>query len=147
MLNLVGEALGGSGNVKLHARLLGVWTLVIVPALLVLVPADGNRGAAVAHVLVLVPGAAGYLLRGARRLGLHALGFVHGLAGLVPVLLSQLGGPLAGFWLIAGAGAPDALARSAGVVVGVAAAVCVLLLRPGPLLEARSLLAAARQRS
>ena len=96
-----------------------------------------------AHILVIVPVAAGYLLLGARRLGLHALG----LGRLAPVLPSQLGATLAGFWLLTSAGAPDALARVAGVLVGVAAAVGVLLLCPGPLLEARSLPAAARQRS
>lgn len=148
VLNLVGESLGGSGNVKLHAQLLAVWVVVIVPALLVLVPAYGIRGAAVAHVLVLVPVAAGYLLLGARRLGLPALGLVRGLAGVAPPLLAQLAVTLAGFSLLAEAGSPDALARVAGVLMGVGAAIGVLLLRPsGPLLEARSLLAAARQRS
>lgn len=148
VLNFVGEALGGSGKVKLHAQLLAVWTVVIVPALLVLVPAHGIRGAAVAHVLVLVPVAAGYLLLGARRLGLPTLGLVRGLAGVAPPILAQLAVTLAGFSLLAATGAPDPLARVAGVLMGVAAAIGVLLVRSsGPLLEARSLLAAARHPS
>ena len=148
VLNLVGEALGGSGKIKLHAQLIGLWAVVIVPLLFLLVPSGGIRGAAIAHVLVLVPVAAGYLLLGSRRLGLPTLGLIRGLAGLAPPLLSQLAVTLGGFWLLAAAGAPDPVARVASVVVGIAAAGAVLLLRPsGPLLEARSLLAATRQRA
>ena len=148
VLNLIGESLGGSGNVKLHAQLLVVWTAVIVPALLVLVPADGIRGAAVAHVLVLIPVAAGYLLIGARRLGLPTLALIRGLAGVAPPVLAQLTVTLAGFWLLSETGASDALSRVTGVLAGAAAAGAVLVLHPsGPLLEARALMASARQRS
>ena len=60
VLNLVGETLGGSGKVKLHAQLIAVWVVVIVPSLLVLVQTDGIRGAAIAHVVVLIPVAVGF---------------------------------------------------------------------------------------
>ncbi len=146
VLNLVGESLGGSGKVKLHAQLLALWTVLIVSALLVSVPAHGIRGAAIAHALVLVPVAAGYLLLGARRLGLPTLGLVRGLVGIAPLVLVQLAVTLAVVWMLAGAGAPDAIARVAGVAMGAAVVVAVLLLhRSGPLVEARSFLLAARQ--
>jgi hypothetical protein len=52
------------------------------------------------------------------------------------------------FSILAGAGTPDVIARTAGVLMGAVVVVAVLLLhRSGPLHEARSLLAAARQRS
>ncbi len=148
VLNSVGESLGGSGNVKLHAQMLALWTVVILPALLVLVEVDGIRGAAMAHVLVLFPVAAGYLLLGARRLGLPTLKLVRGLAAVGPPFLAQLAVTLAGLGLLAGAGAPDALARVAGVAVGLGAGIGTLFLLPsGPLLEARTFMATARQRS
>ena len=148
VLNCVGESLGGSGNVKLHAQLLALWTLVIVPTLIVLVEADGIRGAATAHVIVLVPVAAGYLVLGARRLGLPTLKLARGLAEVTPPFVVQLAISLAGLELLAGAGVPDGLARVASVLAGVAAGAGLLLLRPsGALLEARSFIATARQRS
>lgn len=79
---------------------------------------------------------------------LPTLGLMRGLAPLAPPLLSQLALTVGGFWLLATAGTPDPIARVAGVLVGLAVASAVLLLRAsGPLLEARSLAVAVRQSS
>jgi O-antigen/teichoic acid export membrane protein len=145
VLNMVAESLGGSGNVKVHVQMLGLWAVAIVPLLLVLVPADGIRGAAIAHLVVLVPVAAGYLLVGARRLGLPRFAFVRGLAGVAPPLLAQAAVSLALFWTMTEAGAPDSVSRIVGVAAGIAAAAGAILVRPnGPFLEARGIVAAAR---
>ncbi|MDQ3701617.1 MAG: hypothetical protein M3442_11965, partial [Chloroflexota bacterium] len=74
--------------------------------------------------------------------------FVSWTEGVAPPVLTQLVVTLVGFWLLSDAGASDPLARATGVLAGAAAAVAVLVLRrSGPLLEARALVAAARQRS
>lgn len=146
ILNVVAENLGGGGHVKLHVQMLGLWAIAMVPLLLVLVPSQGIRGAAIAHLVVLVPIAAGYLLRGAQRLGLPRLTLLRGLAGVVPPFLAQAAVTLLVFWTMSEAGAPDPVARVVGVATGLVGAAGALVLRPnGPFQEARALLIAARR--
>jgi O-antigen/teichoic acid export membrane protein len=69
ILNCIGEALSGCGEIAFRARVNAVWILVTLIAMLGLVALDGIRGAALAHLLVLVPYAAVYLTVGTRRVG------------------------------------------------------------------------------
>jgi PST family polysaccharide transporter len=145
VLNMVAESLGRSGNVKVHVQMLGLWAVAIVPLLLVLVPADGHPGRGRRAPRGPGSGRRGYLLVGARRLGLPRFAFVRGLAGVAPPLLVQAAVSLAVFWTMTEAGAPDSVSRIVGVAAGIAAAAGAILVRPnGPFLEARGIVAAAR---
>jgi O-antigen/teichoic acid export membrane protein len=73
VLNVIGESLSGTGNIRLHALLQAALCLVIAPVMLVCVDIDGIRGAALAHVLVLIIAIAGYGVLGARRLGMTSI--------------------------------------------------------------------------
>lgn len=121
VLNMVGESLAGSGSVHIHAKMHMVWAVLIVPALLVLVRIDGITGAALAHLVVLVPVAAGYLLWGARTLGLRPRAVALTLreialpvalqaaaTALVAVVLQRAGAPV---------GVRDTLAALSGLAV------------------------------
>jgi O-antigen/teichoic acid export membrane protein len=146
ILNVVAESLGGGGHVKLHVQMLGLWAIAITTLLLILVPAAGIRGAALAHLVVLVPLAAGYLVLGARRLGLPKLALLRGLAGVAPPFLFQAAITLSVFWTMAEAGAPDSVARVVAVATGFAGLAGLFVVRPnGAFLETRALLIAARR--
>jgi O-antigen/teichoic acid export membrane protein len=121
VLNMVGESLAGSGSVHIHAKMHMVWAVLIIPALLVLVRIDGITGAALAHLVVLVPVAAGYMFWGARTLGLRpgAVAFTlreialpvalqAAITALVAVVLQRAGTP---------AGVRDTLAALSGLAV------------------------------
>jgi PST family polysaccharide transporter len=135
VLNMIGEALGGSGNVEVHAKMQMLWAALMVPALILLVHADGITGAALAHLIVLVPVAAGYLVWGARRLALpggetaRALGEI-----VVPVALQGLAtfGVLV---LLRHAGASEGARTMLAALAGLAVVGGLALLRWGSRLK------------
>jgi O-antigen/teichoic acid export membrane protein len=94
VVNMIGESLSGTGNVAFHTKMQVVFTVLIIPALIVLVQLDGIVGASFAHLAVSVPVACGYLIWGARRIGLGARQV---LASLGPVLLAIAGQAAATF--------------------------------------------------
>lgn len=68
VLAILREFLLGAGNARFCASIEAVWLALQVGTLLVLVPAHGIRGAAIAHLVVLVPLALAYVYGGAPRL-------------------------------------------------------------------------------
>lgn len=147
MLNMIGESLSGSGNIKLHTQMHILWAVIIIPALVVLVTLEGIVGAALAHLVVLVPVAAGYLLLGARRLGRPTWALVRSLVPLLLPVSAQLAATYGATWLLLAAGAPEPLARVAGALVGVGCLAALLLRdRSGPLYDARALVTAVVKR-
>ena len=148
VIAIAAEALAGSGSVDLHARLLIGWTTVLVPSLVLLVNLDGIRGAAIAHLVVLIPAGGGYLLLGARRLGLGRAGLLRPLVDFVGPVLAQVAAALAVTGLLTVVGAPAGPTRIAAALAAGAAAAAVLLLRGGgPLPDARALVKAILDRS
>ena len=69
IVNCVGETLAGVGQIAFRAKVNVAWCVATLVALLVLVPADGIRGAALAHLVVFVPYFAIYATTGALRAG------------------------------------------------------------------------------
>ena len=147
IVHVVAESLSGSGNIDLHARLQALWTILLVPALIVLVQLEGIRGAALAQLAVMLPLATAYLVLGARRLGLGPAGLVRPLAGfLVPVGV-QIAVTLAAGALLGAAGAPDGVVRLLAALAGLAAVAAVLrATRSSLLCEARSAVASVTGR-
>jgi len=136
LVGMIGESLSGTGEIGWRARVNGVWMAGMLVALVVLVDADGIRGAALAHAACFVPFALVYATLGARKLGIAPRRVAAALApvalpvaiqGLVTVGVIALAGPWAG--------------AAAGAVVALA------LLGRGehaPLREGRAMVAAAR---
>lgn len=120
VLNMIGEGLGGSRNVEVHAKMQMVWAALMVPALIVLVKADGITGAAFAHLIVLVPVAAGYLLWGARRLTLTPADVARALGPIVLVVGAQAAVTFSVLALLRGAGAPEWARTMLAAVAGLA---------------------------
>lgn len=85
MLAILREFLLGAGNARFCASIEAAWLALQVVVLLVLVSAHGIRGAAIAHLIVLVPLALAYVCAGAARLQIEPAGLVR---ALVPVVLA-----------------------------------------------------------
>jgi O-antigen/teichoic acid export membrane protein len=69
IVNCVGETLSGVGQIAFRSKLNIAWCAATLAALLLLVPAAGIRGAALAHLAVFVPYLAVHATMGARRAG------------------------------------------------------------------------------
>jgi len=147
VVHVVAESLSGSGSIDLHARLQALWTALLVPALVVLVPLAGIRGAALAQLAVTLPVAAAYLVVGARRLGLGAGGLVRPLGAFLPLVAAQLAVALAVGLLLGTGAAPDGAVHLLGALAAFAAALLVLWATPSGLpAEGRSAVGALLRR-
>jgi O-antigen/teichoic acid export membrane protein len=143
LVGMIGESLSGTGRIGWRARVNLVWAVGMVGALLLLVSEDGIRGAAWAHALLFVPFALAYATAGARFLGVSGRAVARALAPVVGPVAVQAG---ATFGLALGletAGIGDGWAGLGGAVVGLL--VVAVLLRRGPLAEARAVVADARR--
>lgn len=91
LLAIMREFLVATGHVAFCAKTDLVWLVGTFLVLWVMVGADGIRGAALAHLFVLVPLVIAYSTRGAALLGLSAGSLARGLKGvLVPVIVQAL---------------------------------------------------------
>jgi len=148
LIHVIAESLSGSGNIDLHARLQGVWALVLIPTLIVLVGAEGIRGAALAQLLVLLPLGTAYLVLGARRLGVAAGDLARPLAGFLAPVAAQLALTLAVVAALGATSAPEGAVLGAGTLAGIGAMAAVLLLTRSPVLgDARSVVASVAGRA
>jgi O-antigen/teichoic acid export membrane protein len=149
LINVIGEALSGTGNVPTHTRLHVCWALAMPLALIPLVHADGINGAAIAHAIVLLPIAAAYFMIGLRQLHIRARRI-----GRVASEIAALAAGQAIITLVVARGlatfqAPDtAVTATVSGGLGLAAALIALALVPSsPLREAASLARAVTGRS
>jgi O-antigen/teichoic acid export membrane protein len=121
VLNCIGEALTGGGEMPFRARVNVVWSLLTLVTLVVLVHADGIRGAATAHVVVVVAYAAVYLTAGARRAGTDPRTLWSALRPVVVVVALQAVVTAVVTVGLGRAGAPSGAAASLGAALGLAA--------------------------
>ena len=141
VLNMIGESLGGSRNVHIHAKMQVAWTLLIIPSLVVLVKADGITGAALAHLFVLIPVGCGYLFWGAGTLGLPPRVVGRALGDVVGPVALQAAVTFAVLFAMHRAGASVALRDIVAILSGLAAIGTIALRRWGQRLrDARHLI-------
>jgi O-antigen/teichoic acid export membrane protein len=141
IVNFIGEALSGLGEIAFRAKINVAWCVATFAALLVLVPADGIRGAAFAHLAVFVPYAAVYATVGARRAGTSARELWDAIRPIVLAVGWQSAATAAVAIGLSGAGTAKGLAACAGVLVGLSV-IAVILTRGqrGPAREAIAVL-------
>jgi O-antigen/teichoic acid export membrane protein len=144
VVNCIGEALSGVGEIAFRAKVNVAWCAALFAALIVLVPADGIRGAALAHLVVFVPYAAVYATAGARRTGTST----RNLWGAIRPAVGAVGWQAAATGVVAiglsAAGAAEGLAAGAGTLVGLAVVVAILSRGQGaPAREVAALLRSA----
>jgi O-antigen/teichoic acid export membrane protein len=126
LLAILREFLLGSGNVAFCVRVDAIWLLAMFAGLVLAVPLDGIRGAALTHLVLLVPLAVAYSTAGARRMGSSFGRLCRPLLplfGAVAIESVCLGITV---FVADSAGASDGIARVVGAVAGLMA-VCVLL--------------------
>ena len=144
MVGMIGESLSGTGNIGWRARVNAVWAAGMVGALILLVSADGIRGAAWAHAAMFVPLALAYGTWGARKVGLDGRRVVAAVVPLVAPFALQCAVTFGAAALLRTAGIEDGWAAAGGAVLGgVALALALLRLPSSPLVEGRAVLADA----
>jgi O-antigen/teichoic acid export membrane protein len=127
IVNCIGEALSGNGQIAWRAKVMVARCVATLLALVVLVAADGIRGAALAQLLVFAPYAALYVTAGARRAGTSPAALWRTLR---PVLISlgvQVAVSVALLVALTSWGWPDSGASCAAAAVGFVACVPVQL--------------------
>jgi O-antigen/teichoic acid export membrane protein len=144
MVGMIGESLSGTGGIGWRARVNAAWAAGMVGALILLVSADGIRGAAWAHAVMFVPFAAAYVFVGSGLIGLSGLRVLAAVASLVPPIAAQI---VVTFGLLAGlesAGMEEGWAAVVAAVTGAGVLALLLLRLPkSPLREGRTVLAEA----
>ena len=144
VVNCIGEALSGVGQMDFRAKINTGWCLATLVSLIVLVHLDGIRGAAIAHLVVFVAYAAIYATSGARRAGTDARALW---AALHPVLAAVALQAAVTAVVAIGAdrtGVGPGLAAGAATVAGLAAMVGLATAGDrGPMREAATVLRAA----
>ncbi len=115
VVDCVGDTLSGLGQISFRAKLNVAWCGLLLLTMVILVRADGIRGAAFAHLVAFVPYAAVYMTVGARRAGISPRALW---TALRPALLAL--GTQAAATLVAAVTA-RAMGSSKGVGAGIAA--------------------------
>jgi teichuronic acid exporter len=134
IVNCIGETLSGVGEIAFRAKVNVGWCAATLAALLLLVPLDGIRGAALAHLIVFVPYLGVYATAGARRAGTGTRELWAGLRGPIAALACQAAVTAAvAIWL---GGTSDWVAACAGAAAGLLVVTPFTLLdREAPLRE------------
>jgi O-antigen/teichoic acid export membrane protein len=131
IVNCIGEALSGLGQIAFRAKVNVAWCVATLVALLVLVRVDGIRGAALAHLAVFVPYAAVYATAGARRAGTGGLdlwGALRPIVAAVALQATVTGALVVG---LGAAGAAEGVAAYTGALVGLGVMASVLIRAQG----------------
>jgi PST family polysaccharide transporter len=127
VVNVIGESLSGTGNIGFRARVNLAWMVGMVVALVVLVNADGIRGAALAHLILYVPVAVVYGFAGLRLLGGEPRRLGHALRGVGMLVGLQAAVTFATASVLLDAGLSRPLGDPLAVVLGLAVPAAVLL--------------------
>jgi O-antigen/teichoic acid export membrane protein len=145
IVNIIGDALSGSGHIAFRARLNVVWMFAMLAALVVLVRADGIRGASLAHLIVYGPVAVVYGVHGMRLLGSGPGRLARALRPVAACIAAQALVTEALLRLLPTAGASPAAAAVGASAVGLAAGLaCLVSISGGALGDMRALLGRLR---
>lgn len=148
VVNVIGESLSGTGRIGFRARVNAFWMLGMIAALILLVEADGIRGAALAHLLLYTPVAFAYGVWGMRLLGSGPTRLLASLRKVVIPFTVQVAVTGAMVAALAGIGIQGGAGLAAAAVLGLTAGAGYLVVTGAePLREARTFFTAARRRA
>jgi teichuronic acid exporter len=145
IVNCIGEALSGIGEMPFRAKFNVGWCLITLAALVVLVHFDGIRGAALAHLLVFLGYGSVFVTSGMHRLGMPSRVLWR---ALYPVIIAVGGQAIVTFAVEAALRSAD-VGRGPSAFAGAAFGVVSLVIigtrgQGAPLRQAVSLVRAAR---
>ena len=126
IVNVIGESLSGTGNIGFRARVNLVWMAGMLVALVVLVQADGIRGAALAHLLLYAPVAIVYGFVGLRLIGAEPRRLARALRGVGALAGVQAAVTFGVLAVLLDAGVPRAIGGALAIGLGLAAWAVVL---------------------
>ncbi len=145
VLAIIREFMLGSGSVRFCVRVDAVWLLGMTVGLYCGVRLAGIEGAAIAHVVLVLPLAAAYGIWGTRRIGSGPRQLWRALHGVIGPVAAEAAVTVLTLGLARTAGASADVAAAAAVATGLST-VLALMWRadPSPLALGRSMLATAR---
>jgi O-antigen/teichoic acid export membrane protein len=145
VLNCLGESLSAKGGIWFRARAHAVWACATIAAVFALVSVAGIRGAAIAHLAVLVPLWGSYAVRGAPLIGLQALDLWRAVRVVAAAAAAQLVATAAVLHCLVVGGAPRAVSSWIAAAAGFALAGALLARGPSsPLRQSRALITSVR---
>jgi O-antigen/teichoic acid export membrane protein len=147
VLAILREFLLGTRHARTCAWIDAVWVAGTAALLLLLVPTDGIRGAALAHLIMLFPLGAAYLYLGLPRLGLTSGQMLRSLGGVVAAVCVEAGVVVVTEAALSSLRVPTLIAGVGAAGLGLATVFFVLFrARSGALAEARLMVLALRSR-
>lgn len=135
VLNVLAEALAGTGHAAFRGKVDITWALATVGAVAALTVVAGIEGAALAHLAMFFVLAGVYVALGARRMGISPWTIGHALAGVALGLAGQVAVTAAILLGAQIAGAPPLAAAFGAALAGLAAGAGLLVWRQRELLE------------
>lgn len=142
MANTIGEALAGTGHISARARADLPWALGTLALIFVMVRTDGIQGAAVARLIVFVPLAWWYVMRGATRVCISPGQLWCALRPVIVPVLAQAAVTAATLVGLGAAGTTTVPATVIASLCGVAAVTVSLFAAPSkPLRDGQRMLA------
>ncbi|SEH50248.1 Membrane protein involved in the export of O-antigen and teichoic acid [Mycolicibacterium rutilum] len=126
VVNCIGETLSGNGHIAFRAKVMMIRCAATLLLLLVLVPADGIRGAAFAQLLVFLAYAGVYVGAGARRAGTSPRALAAQLRPVAAALLVQVGVGTAAWLMLTGTGVASSAAAPWAAIIGLISCLPVL---------------------
>ena len=145
LISVLQETLAGTGNLPFFATTTMIWLATTVLMLLVLVRLDGIRGAALTHLILLVPLITAYATGGARRIGLGSRRLLAGLGSVLGPVALQAVATAGSVAVLHALGAPSAVAALVSALVGlIVLAVLFWRLEGNPVLDARRAVSSLR---
>jgi hypothetical protein len=148
LLAVLREFILGAGNVRVCLAVDAGWLAATVLWLLALVPAIGIVGAALVHLILVVPLSVAYLTMASRRLGMSAGTLWRAMRLIVVAVAAQATFTALESALVRWAGGSALVAAAAGAAAGVVALIALLACgQTSPLHELRALMGGMRARS
>jgi O-antigen/teichoic acid export membrane protein len=146
IVNVIGESLSGTGQIGWRARVNTVWMVAMIAVLVILVQADGIRGAALSHLVLYLPVMVAYGVWGMRLLGDQPRRLARMLRPIAELVVLQALVTASAFLLL-GAASPAAAPRDALVAAISASTVLVWIAARGHAVvaDARTFLTAGRR--
>jgi teichuronic acid exporter len=146
IVNVIGESLSGTGHIGFRARVNFAWMLGMIGALVLLVRADGIRGAGLAHLFLYVPVAIAYGVWGMKLLGSESRQLLASLRSVATSIAVQVIVTVGLAVSLKAAGAPAAERDGVAAALGlIAFGLSVAVTSRGALARAKAFVSGARR--
>jgi O-antigen/teichoic acid export membrane protein len=146
IVNVIGESLSGTGHIGWRARVNAVWMVAMIVVLVILVQADGIRGASLSHLVLYLPVMVAYGVWGMRLLGDQPRRLARVLRPILELVVLQVLVTAAAFLLLRASSSAAAPRDALVAAISASTALVWMAARGGAVIaDARTFLTAGRR--